>query len=83
MMLSTYICLMAAMLKNHLYTNANHDQEQSSFLSSFFSIEAVIIAAVGYPIIMLPTCRYYVLRKARGLTYQRVGPKLIHTINAR
>ena len=73
MVLLTYICLMSAILKNHNY--GGHEQS-SIFLTQLFGIDTVIIAAVGYPVVMLPACRFYILRKARGMTQQRMTPKM-------
>ena len=64
MVISTYICLMAALLKNHLYTSESDD----AFFRTIFGTYEVIITAIAYPIIMLPACRFFILRKARGLT---------------
>ena len=64
---------MSAILKNHNY--GSHEQS-SIFLSNLFGIDTVIIAAVGYPVLMLPACRFYILRKARGLTQHRTTPKM-------
>ena len=58
---------MVALLKNHYYIK----KDATGYFRMFFGDREVIISAVAYPIIMLPSFRFFILRKARGLRKKR------------
>ena len=75
MLITTYFMVIVALMKN-LRLDSN-SQSAYEFLGNIYSVPVVIIILIFYPPIMLPIFRFYLLRKARGLTRVDSKKKMI------